>query len=250
MKFLIYFFCLFASLPAFTQNEETPPNYKHEVVLGGGLHSQGYMIGGTYSRFYKPNRSFLGQAQFAYIKHPKERRMDNDNNISVSNSGQSRYTFGKQNSLYSLRLGAGQRFFLSERNNRQSLALSFSYTAGVNLGLLKPYYLDLIYRTVNDGVIIRSEPYSEENRYKFLDPLDINGASSSALGWDELQGRTGLYLQGALYFDFGPNDEVAKALEIGVSADYFFQEMPIMLEQPDERLFVNIFLHLYLGKRW
>lgn len=249
MKFILYLFCLLGAFSTFAQNDNSP-SHQHEVVLGGGLHSRGYMLGGTYSHFYQPKRALLGQAQFAYIKHPKERVMDNDNNISIGNSGQSRYTFGKQNSLYSMRLGAGQRFFLSPRTRKQNLALAWSYTAGLNLGLLKPYYLNLIYRTSNDGVIIRSETYSEDNRYKFLDPLDINGSSSSSMGWDELQSRTGLYLQGSLYFDFGPSDEVAKALEIGLAADYFFQEMPIMLEQPDERLFVNIFIHFYLSKRW
>ena len=78
------------------------------------------------------------------LKHIKEYRQQSFDATGISSIGNSQsYVFGKQNSLYVLRAGYGQKRYFSEKAKIRGLAVGVNYEFGPTLGLLKPYYLDL-----------------------------------------------------------------------------------------------------------
>ena len=108
----------------------------------------------------------------------------------------------------------------------------------------------MIYRFDPQGSKIISEKYSVQNERKFLEPQDINGSSGFSKGWDELTLAPGIYTKGSLIFDWGANDSFAKILELGLSADIFFRNIPIVVGEVRPPVYINLFMNFYFGKRW
>lgn len=231
------------------QNIQAQKSFDKELIFGGGLHSRGFLLTSEYSKIQSETRSFSFRIEFTEFKNAKEKRLTAERLATGGNSRRS-YIYGKQNNFYALRLGGGHRFYISEKTEKSPVALAFSYNGGFSMGMLKPYYLDLIYRLDPTGFRLSSERYTEQNKLVFLEPLDINGATGFSAGWDELTVAPGLFAKGSLIFDWGANDGIAKILELGFTADIYFRNIPIMVDEVRPPLFVNLFMNFYFGKRW
>jgi len=228
---------------------EIQAQFKHEVLVGGGIHTSGFQVAGSYTLFNKKNDGLQFIFEFSEIKNPKEKVITAER-LAIGGNSNRTYIYGKQNNFYQFTLSAGQRFYISERTERSIVAIAFGYQAGVELGIEKPYYLDLIYRIDPDGFRVVSERFSETNRLKFLEPLDINGATGFSAGWDQLTLHPGITCRGNLLFDWGPKDAISKILELGLKADIFFKNIPIMVDEQRLPIFVNLYANFYFGKRW
>jgi len=269
MQRYILVFCLFALLPAlraqdvisFGQNyyeDNQGIIYSKETTVDLKLHTFGFAFGlnfGTIRTYYLTRYINI---EFGELRHPKEFRQSFDLPITSGRISRS-FVFGKQNNFFVLRGGVGAKRYLSEKASRKGVAIALSYSGGIALGLLKPYYLDL--RRFPDPpapggqVVISSEKFSEENRSDFLDINKIIGSSGFGRGLGEIGIRPGGHAKFGIQFDWGAFDQFAKALELGVMLDAFFGKVPIMVEDPtvdnveNRFLFVNFYLSLQLGKR-
>ena len=239
---LILTFCAVISVHA-----QAP--FKSEFLLGGGMHTRGFQLTGFYSIIQNDQKNLTFQLEFSELKSPKEKKLNAERRAVGGNSSRS-YIYGKQNNFYTLKIAAGQRFYISEKTEKSPVAIAFAYNGGLNLGMIKPYYLDLIYRFDPQGSKIISEKYSVQNERKFLEPQDINGSSGFSKGWDELTLAPGIYAKGSLMFDWGANDSFAKILELGLSADIFFKNIPIVVGEVRPPVYLNLFMNFYFGKRW
>lgn len=229
--------------------------YYKEFNLDFQIHTNGGGIGlniGEIKSYYLTRYYHFALGE---IKHPKEYRK-NDPQI-FSRSAKS-YIYGKQNNLFALRGGIGEKRYFSEKAKRNGVAVGVSYEGGISLGLLKPYYLDLIIVT-NPGenqYVRRSEKYSPENEDLFIDPNYIYGGSGFAKGLNEITILPGGHFKAAVHFDWGAFDEFVKALEAGVMVDVFLKNAPILIESErlpnseNRQFFINLFLNLQFGKRW
>lgn len=230
--------------------------YDKELAMDFKLHTNGFALGvniGQLKSFYLTRYVHISIGE---IKHAKEFRQ-NDGQISLTQVSRS-FIFGKQNNFYNLRVGVGEKRYFSEKAARKGVAVGWSYEAGGTLGLLKPYYLQLL-NSLEPGsleFIIRSEKYSDETAERFLNIDRIQGASGFAAGLGELSVLPGLHGKLAMHFDWGAFDEFVKAMEAGVMVDVFFKKVPIMVESQlvgdteNQPIFINLFLNLQLGKRW
>lgn len=230
--------------------------YDREFTVDLKLHTFGYALGVNFGRLrtYYLTRYF--NIEFGELKHPKEFRQS----LEFALPGTARaFIFGKQNNFFVLRGGIGEKRYLSEKAKKKGVAIALSYSGGVALGMLKPYYLDLFRQTdpPSNQFFISSEKYSEENRDVFLTQGLIYGSSGFARGLGEIRFVPGGQAKFGVNFDWGAFDEFAKSLEAGVMIDFFFQKVPIMIEDPEfvpntenRFLFVNFFVNLQFGKRW
>lgn len=226
---------------------ENPPVHR-EIFIGGGIHTRGFQITAGYSIIDRSRRTKSFFAEFGEIKHPKENRQSYEG-LSGSGSGSSAFIYGKRNHLYMTRIGYGEKFYLSAKNTRL-VSLGFTYAAGISIGMIRPYYLDLIYRDNGGRPNIIAERYNESNRIKFLNPQEVSGPSGAAYGWDELGIRPGLFAKAGLLIDWGAYDNVVKAMEVGVSADFYTEDIPMMIFEENTPIFVNLYFNVYLGHRW
>jgi hypothetical protein len=114
----------------------------------------------------------------------------------------------------------------------------------LDLGLLKPYYLDVQDSAGNN----KSIKYADNNTL-FLSTGSIYGGSGFTKGWNELKVKPGLFVKSALRFDFGRYNESVQALEIGLSAEGFAQKIPIMIHNTPKQLFVQMHIAFVFGGR-
>lgn len=238
--------------------DKTGVVYNKEFAVDIKLHTNGFALGvniGQLKTFYK-TRFF--NIEIGEIKHPREFRQSFERQVSSRNEVSKAFVFGKQNSFIVLRGGIGEKRYLSEKAKRRGLAVGISYEAGPSLGILKPYYLELIRISEPNTreFDLSSERFSEENAEDFLQVLSIWGASGFSKGLSEVSFMPGAHAKFAVHFDWGAFDEFVKAIEAGIMADFYLKNVPIMVESDlinnseNRPFFINLYLNLQLGKRW
>ena len=224
--------------------------YNTELAGDFKLMTDGWSIGGHYGILKNYYSTTLYTLEFGELKHIRESRQRPD--LSVNNFGRSArsFVFGKQNNLFTLRAGVGQKRYFSEKARRKGVAVGMFYNIGPSLGIIKPYYLEIA--TLEQGsreVNIRPVSYSEETASEFLNINRIYGASSVAMGLDELTLTAGAHAKVALHLDWGAYEENVKALEIGMSMDFYFKNIQLMVTDDNLPYFLNFYAAVQLGKR-
>jgi hypothetical protein len=227
--------------------------YNREIAFNIRLHTNGFAMGADFGRLrtYYLTRTF--HVELGELKHHKEYRTNLDRSSSTGRISRA-FIYGKQNNFFVLRGGIGEKRYFSEKAEYKGVAVGISYKGGPTLGVLKPYYLELLSteNTPSPFLTTVSRKYSEDIHDYFLEPWNIFGSSGWTKGFDEIRLVPGLHAQFAVHFDWGAFDEYMKAIEVGIMADVFFQKVPIMVETTDVEnrpFFINLFINLQLGKR-
>lgn len=225
--------------------------YKKEFSFGARLNTNGYAGFAEISRFQRVDLKRLFQIEFVYFKSFKEKKQPVL--FSPSNFGSKRdYFYGKQNNFWAFRLNYGYRKQIAGKAEKKGVTLSMVYMAGISLGFLKPYYLNLAIPDAqpNDIPYWQPERYTEENAERFLDKSQIDGASGIKYGWSDIEPVPGIHGRFGLNFDWASQDEFVKALEVGASVDLYYKRIPIMITDDASRYFLGLYLSLQFGKRW
>jgi hypothetical protein len=90
---------------------------------------------------------------------------------------------------------------------------------------------------------------NSRNDSLFLDPTAIQGSSSLFTGANETQIKPGLFLRGALRFDYGKYNEVISAVDAGFNVEYYFGDATQMALIEPKKSFVNVYVALHFGRR-
>jgi hypothetical protein len=96
---------------------------------------------------------------------------------------------------------------------------------------------------------IKYEGNGSFNDTLFLDPIAINGSSGFFKGFGEMKLKPGLFIKGALRFDYGRYNEVITAIEAGFNAEFYFSDINVMVNNEAKTLFANVFVALEFGRR-
>jgi hypothetical protein len=170
--------------------------------------------------------------------------------------GQNSYTYGKQNNLFAVRGGIGEkRYFTEKAATKKGVSIGVSYRVGPTIGFLKPYQLEVGISEAPSSNSTRTIKYTPETARTFLNENQIIDNSGFFSGWSEAQLRVGGHAMGALHISWGAFEEYVRAVDAGVMIDFFAGSVPILVETPDSPanqntpLFVNLFLNFQLGKR-
>jgi hypothetical protein len=233
--------------------------FEREFSADLRLHTNGYALGVNIGRLKTYYLTRFLNFELGELKHPKEFRQSFDFQTPAAARTSRAFIFGKQNNFLVLRAGLGEKRYFSEKARRKGLAVGITYEAGPSLGMLKPYYLEVV-RTLDPDnfgeFVIRSEKFSDENANIFLDISRIYGSSGFTRGLGEMTFLPGLHGKFAVHFDWGAFDEFVKAIEAGIMVDAYMRKVPIMAESALLRntentpVFINLFINLQLGKRW
>lgn len=258
-KYFFFLFLFFAHLgnvvaqpkqqrkESISDTEKLP--FKNEFYMGLGLHTRGWNVSLHYGFIKTRMRTMQFIAEFGQINHPKQ-KVERYNASSIFSQSSRAFVYGKRNTLYTLRLGYGEKRYLSSKENNRAVSLAWTYGAGISLGLVRPYYLDLIYRNAGGIPTLRAEKYGPDNWNRFLDIEQVDGPSGGEYGWDEAILEPGFFLKTGLLIDWGAFDQVVKGLEIGLTVDTYFSKIPLLVFEESTPVFVNLYVHVYLGTRW
>jgi hypothetical protein len=236
----------------FRQMEEGENTYERDFSIGGRLNTDGWS--GFIEMGYRKSREKVNyfQFEFAEKKHPKEDKKPGAfKGVDIGGFvyTEKPYIFGKQNNFYQAKLGLGQRRLIGGKGNKNGVEVTALYYGGVSVGLLKPYYLNVQDPETGQS---RQIKYGMDTAYDalFLNRQRIIGGAGFGKGWSELSVVPGLHAKTGLRFDWAKFNDVVSALEVGVNAEYYTKEIPIMVTQENKQFFFNAYLSLQFGKRW
>ncbi len=120
------------------QAEEGELVYNKQSIFGIQLRTNGY--GGFYEfgKFRTNRKTTIFRLDINEIKSQKEDRLPNGG-VFFGNP----FVYGKINYFYPVTIGIGQQYILGQKGNKNGVAVSAVYNAGLALGLLRPYYLNV-----------------------------------------------------------------------------------------------------------
>ncbi|MBL7764501.1 MAG: hypothetical protein JNJ58_00270 [Chitinophagaceae bacterium] len=229
-----------------------------EMSAGFRLNSDGWSF--IVNRgFIKDEKTPEAHTLFLWVdlsekRHPKETPTLNEN-FSIVNPGEPKPTsfkYGKINNFYQFKFGVGNIKPISGKLDKKSVLINWVYYGGISLGLLKPYYLDLLIPEGNTYVR-KYDKYKESNKEYFLDLNNqgtIVGGSDFTKGIGEIKLQPGLALRSGFYFDYSATRKSFLGVEIGASAELYTKEIPIMVNAKNSMYFFNIYADIRFGKRW
>ena len=163
------------------------------------------------------------------------------------------FVYGKVNNFYAFKLGYGVRRLIAGKPEPGTVSVHWIGTAGLSLGLIKPYYIEAYAPEGQFGspLVLQSIKYSQENRDYFLNSGNnyVVGSSGFAKGLGETKIAPGVHLRAGLHFDFAANKKTVLAVETGISAELYFQKIQIMARDEGTASFANVFASIQFGKR-
>lgn len=228
-----------------------------EMILGYRLCSDGWSIfvqrGFIRTNAERPHTNFLW-IDISEKKHPKETKSLNEN-FSVVNPSEIKpisYKYGKINNFYQFKIGYGNMIPITGRLDKKSIVINWVYAAAFSLGMIKPYYLDLL---VPEGnfFIRKFDRYTDENAPYFLDLNNqgtIVGGASFTKGLNQMKFQPGLALRSGFYFDYAATRKSLLGVELGASAELYTKKIPIMATAKNNAIFFNFYADFRIGKRW
>lgn len=221
------------------QAEEGVLVYEKQNIFGIQLRTNGYGLFYEMGRMKTNRKTNIYRIDLAEIKDHKEEKL-----FGGSFPFGNPFVYGKINFFYPFTLGFGQQYILGQKGNKNGVAVSAVYNAGVSIGLLRPYYVDVEDATSEN----RSIKYTVEDSALFVNGPFL-GASGLGKGWSEIKVKPGAFIKAAMRFDYGRFNESVNGLEIGMSLEAYASKVPIMLYQKDKRLFFQGYVAILFGKR-
>ncbi len=154
------------------------------------------------------------------------------------------FVFGKLNSVLLLRGALGIQTVIFSKASINAVEVRYSFSFGPTLAFAKPYYVKLEPLEPLDQpefVKFDSEKYKTES---------ISGRGGFFYGMDEIDLYPALTAKFNLSFEYAPYTNLIRAIETGISIDYFPKALPIMARNPAENLIVTFHVGLVFGKKW
>jgi hypothetical protein len=221
------------------QAEEGVLVYEKQNIFGIQLRSNGYGAFYELGKMKTNRKTNIYRLDITEIKDHKEEKLLGGGFLFGNP-----FIYGKRNFFYPVTLGFGQQYILGQKGNKNGVAVSAVYNAGVSIGLLRPYYVD-VQGSSNQEQSIK---YTVEDSAAFVNGPFL-GASGLGKGWSEIKVKPGGFVKAAMRFDYGRYNESVNGLEIGMSVEAYADKIPIMLFQKDKRIFFQAYLALLFGKR-
>lgn len=221
------------------QAEEGVLVYEKQSIFGIQLRSNGYGIFYELGKMKTNRKTNIYRIDITELKDHHEEKL-----FGGSFPFGNPYIYGKINFFYPVTLGFGQQYILGQKGNKNGVAVSAVYNAGLSIGLLRPYYVDAK-NASNESVTIK---YTPEDSALFVGgPID--GASGIGKGWNELKIKPGAFVKAAMRFDYGRFNESVNGLEIGMSMEVYGSKIPLILFKDEKRMFFQAYLAILFGKR-
>ncbi|MDZ4793869.1 MAG: hypothetical protein SGI83_06280 [Bacteroidota bacterium] len=223
------------------QSEEGVLVYQKQTIFGIQGRSNGYGIFYELGKMKTNRKTTTYRIDITEIKNQKEEKLSGGGGLVFGNP----FIYGKINSFYQATFGFGQQYILGQKGNKNGVAVSAIFNAGLALGLLKPYYLEVVDPATNENRTIK---YSVADSSLFLGPT-IAGGGGVFKGFSEIKMKPGAFLKTAMRFDYGRFNEVVSGIEAGISVEFYGSKIPILVDQKDKQLFFQGYISILFGRR-
>ncbi|MCY7349472.1 MAG: hypothetical protein LH606_02230 [Cytophagaceae bacterium] len=239
----------FLSVRAAAQNQGKPTADAEEASFrvlnsfGVTTNTNSGIIGGLVFRQAKaltsrerPRFRYLS-AELVNVKHPKER--------AYAASSGNRLILGKQRYLFALRGQWGREMTLFERSDDGGVQFNGILAAGPTLGLLKPYYVQVV--NLRGPRQVHEVPYSPELEQS--SSVAIVGGGSLFRGFNRIELVPGLNAKIAASIELDAFRHNTIGLEIGFLVEGYTKDIILIPETTNRNVFTSGFLTLYFGQK-
>jgi hypothetical protein len=220
------------------QEEEGVIKFRKHTVFGVKLSNDGYGAFLEIARAQSVNRTLLFQLDISERKHVKEQKLRNDFSPTAP------VIYGKINYFYPVKLGVQQQILLGNKSNKNGVCVTGNFGGGVSMAFLRPYLVEV---DKGGGNYVFVGYDSPDQNYFINGP--IVGGPNLGIGWEKLKLIPGLYVKPAVRFDYGKYNELVSAIEVGVNAEYYFKNIPQMINIKQNRFFFNGYISILFGRR-
>jgi hypothetical protein len=186
-------------------------------------------------------RSFF-EIDLQTLKHPKEIKTPGEAET------RRRYVYGKLNSVFLVRGGVGLQNVLFSKGDNKAVEVRYSYSIGPLFAFAKPYYFR-VYKTVGakNSELIK---FDSENFSLDSSSAHIVGRGAYSDGLSELKIYPGIAAKFNLSFEYAPYTNIIRAIETGISFDYYPKALPLMARNPSENIIVTLHVGFVFGRKW
>jgi hypothetical protein len=221
--------------------EEGDLIFNKHSIFGIRLATDGYGISYEKGKFKTPSRTVLYEFELNEKHDPKE------HHISATSDGInfSSVVPYKLNNLYEFKMAIGQQHLIGGKGNKNGVNVTYLYTGGVTIGLLKPYLLDIqnqITGATTRKTFAQMATDTTEGDY-------ITGASGFTVGWGMLSIKPAVNAKQALRFDYGRLNQTITAIECGLTEEYYFSKIPLVYMVKEHSFFFNAYVSILFGSR-
>jgi len=247
-----YFFFFLCFIPLFglkAQNEADYTEIKRNYALSFGIlaHTNGLGITSRLTKYGNIKSNTIYDFDIISLKHPKEIKIVNQRYDDARP-----YVYGKLNSALNIKAAYGKQFILAEKREELGVRVYANVTLGPILTLLTPSFLEIIQVDPERNEIIgsRIEKYDPEvHTEQYL----IRGGAPFLYGIRDINFTYGLHNKTSLLFDWSGRDDkinILESIEVGLLTDLYPNQLPILANYNNERLFTNLFVNITFGHRW
>ena len=244
MKHLLLIVCIAAlAVSLHAQERQSPERGFRGVGIGLHLTTRGAGFNIDHFRGPDPNRPFIIGLALNAVRDSREVLIE-----SAYGEQGKRYVYGKVNHLYVLTpsVGIQRNLFPLHDNNQVNVRLGVQ--AGPAIGLLSPYMVEIFESLPGNSFYGRRsvQQFNPEN-HSYNDIIGKANFLSEPLNLDFILGFS---IKGSVWIDFSRSKHYISAVQLGMQADIFPKEAPIMVIGPNRQLFVAGSIGLVFGNRW
>jgi hypothetical protein len=210
--------------------------YNKQFAAGAKLISDGYGAFVEFGRAKSVKKSLLFQFEMAERKSPREQKLTSVTGVGAPLIPE------KVNFFYPLKLGVQVQRLLGNKSNKNGVNITANAGGGLALGLIRPYMVEI--PKGNDLTYVK---YNSPDSLDFVSsPV---GGPTFSTGWDQLTVNPGVYLKGALRFDYGPFNETLSGIEVGISLEAYTKKTQLMVHQGGQNVYFTGYFALLIGRR-
>jgi len=224
-----------------TEAGEAKIQYKNQNSVSPLIHSNGLGINYRRGKHLTGFSQKYSEFELVNMKHPKE--IKTQNSFSENSKG---YVYGKQNSVLVFRTGFGIQKAIFTKENVGAVEFRYIAFIGPSVAFAKPIYLEI--RPANPSIEynITTEKFDPDKH----DSFNIDGKAPYGKGLGETKIYPGAYGKFAISVEHAPEDDMIRAIETGITFDFYGRSVPIMALQNNKPFFLNLYISLVYGRKW
>lgn len=230
--------------PALSVDEGTTLNVLYRNEASGKIYANTRGLGILYRRgkhITAKSRSYW-EIDLQSLKHPKEVK------VTGTSQDKKRFVYGKINQAFLLRGAVGMQKVLFAKADNKAVEVRYSYSIGPTLAFAKPYYVQVYRAQPANGGQVSTDVVKFDSENFTQDSVVGRGSFSDGLA------ETKIYPGGSakfnLSFEYAPYTNLIRAIETGVSLDFFPKALPIMARNPAENFIVTFHVGFVFGSKW
>jgi len=248
---ILNLFVLFLSQTGFAQQnllgagEENGSNlnilYRNDASVKFYANTRGYGV------LYRRGKHITAKTRSFYEIDLQSLKSHKEIKVKGEALNNKRFVYGKLNSIFLLRGALGMQNVIFSKADSKAVEVRIAYSLGPVLAIAKPYYYQLAITTPSTPA---TEPQSVKFNERDFTQDSVIGRGQFSDGLAETKFYPGITGKLNLSFEYANYTNLIRAIETGISIDYFPKSLPIMARNPRENIIITFHVGFVFGKKW